>query len=68
SCNASHYKSPNLLSVFNVMFALKALADQPFQESHQQLLGRMAVQHDLRESISSMQWVSYNRQKQITKT
>jgi hypothetical protein len=50
------------------MFALKALADQPFQESHQQLLGRMAVQHYLRESVSSMQWVSYNQQKQITKT
>ncbi|WP_181016222.1 hypothetical protein [Pseudanabaena sp. BC1403] len=50
------------------MVALKALADHPFQESRQQLFGRMAVQHDLRESISSMQWVSYNRQKQITKT
>jgi hypothetical protein len=42
------------------MFALKALADQSFQEFRQQLFGRMAVQHYLRESVSSMQWVSYN--------
>ncbi|MBD2317796.1 hypothetical protein [Phormidium tenue] len=50
------------------MVALKVLIDKPFQVFHEQISGRMAVQHYLRESVRSMQWVSYNRQKQITKT